>query len=81
MKPIVRYQCEYCNKHFAGSKYAESHEKHCWANPKNKACRSCAHQRRETNPNYDRSHYCSIYHGDGRNYRKCEKWEDRYAIE
>jgi len=86
MKPITRYACEHCGKHFATKKYAEKHEKKCWANPDLKACRSCMFQEQNFEPIEgteghveQRGHICTIGAGDGDNVQSCEKW--RYCLD
>lgn len=43
MKIITAYACEFCSKVYKNKSSAIRHEKKCYANPANKACRTCAH--------------------------------------
>ena len=43
MKEVTMYECEYCKKKvYRNKSSARRHEKKCFANPINKACRSCS---------------------------------------
>lgn len=86
MKPITRYECEHCGKHFATKKYAAKHESKCWANPDLKACRSCLYQKQKWVPVEGKEnhviqdgHICEIDAGDGDNIKNCPSW--RYCLD
>jgi hypothetical protein len=42
-KEITAYTCSFCDKVYKLKSSAARHEKKCFANPANRACRSCSH--------------------------------------
>lgn len=57
MKEIVVYQCEFCEKKIYKTKSsAIRHEKRCYANPVNKACRTCKHAIKDSDTVYVQPH-------------------------
>ena len=39
---IMRWKCDYCEKHYAHKGSAVKHEKKCFYNPVNRSCATCA---------------------------------------
>jgi hypothetical protein len=42
-KPITRYQCSFCDRHYSTKYDAAKHEGGCLSNPENKSCSTCEH--------------------------------------
>lgn len=57
MQEIKAYECEFCNnKIYKLKSSAKKHENKCFANPKNKACRTCKHAIKDSETVYVRPH-------------------------
>jgi len=57
MREIIAYQCDYCEKKITKSKSGMyKHESKCYANPINKACRTCKNFERYEETVYNRNH-------------------------
>lgn len=76
MRERTIYECEHCNKIRYMNKYQmRDHEKICWYNPENRACKTCDH--------IDNQHIVhSCYIGiELENFPKpninCQSWEQR----
>ena len=54
MKEIKAFQCEFCGKVYKNMSSAKRHEKKCFANPINKACRACKHAIKDSETVYVR---------------------------
>ncbi len=55
-KEIIRYQCDYCNKHYSTKGNANKHQKQCFANPKTRSCRTCKNFFSEMETVYNPNH-------------------------
>lgn len=57
MKEIIAYECEFCGKkRYKHKGSAKRHEDKCFANPKNKACRTCEHAIKDSDTVYVKPH-------------------------
>ena len=54
MKEIKAYECEYCGKVYKLKNSCGRHEQKCFANPLNKACRTCKHAIKDSETVYVR---------------------------
>lgn len=49
-KQIIRYQCNFCRKHYSAKHDATIHKKGCLRNPINKSCSTCFNAINGTEP-------------------------------
>ena len=81
MQEIKVFQCEYCDKIYKIKSSCARHEHRCFANPGNKACRTCKHAIKDSDTVYVRPHGDQNY-GDADyevNFTYCEITE-KYLI-
>lgn len=86
---VVRFVADGCRRRFSSKKRCIEHEAvcTCWANPKNRTCKTCAHGRHDSDDGFWECNNDANYEGhcgapDGVDYISvnCKRWEDKRRL-